>query len=156
MSSPKISYTTRCRVPGCTEATQHTPLDTPIIGQPQRQAIDFVKGLSKHIEKKHAEQHQALMQWTPAFYSLMTLSWFECPDPAVSALQEQVRSTIHRMTRRNYITDEQIQQKISEVFGLAADDPRADGMLTLLTEFRDILCEEGRHAPRSAPPLVAV
>jgi hypothetical protein len=145
----EVKYTTLCRIPGCGQRFQKSPLDIPIIGQPDKQVIEFVLALLKHTQSKHPEAAAQIAGMVQQFTGFMALSLFECQDPKLSAMKESVRATLHRMTRKNYIADAFIDSKIAD---LGFDPEDSEGLKLLLTDMRDVLCEEGSYAPANGQP----
>ncbi len=152
MATPAPMYRTVCKICGVT--LQQAPF-VPMVGSNiNPDIIQFVLKLQKHLETKHKEQATHIGNNLMQFTGFSTVSHFGIQDPILIGMQEAVRAALHRSTRKAFITDAQIQDRIARM-GFNEED--AAGLLTLMREMRDILCEEGAYAPSSSPattPLV--
>jgi hypothetical protein len=150
-----VTYTTQCRV--CGDRLE-APAFIPVVGG---KAIDpalvqFVMKLQKHIYSKHPAHAQQIQAEVMQFTGFATLSAFSVQDPILVTMQESVRYALHKGTRRAWITDAQIDERI-DALGFARDEEA--GLRILLRDMRDLLCEEGAYAPSDSPaskPLVSL
>jgi hypothetical protein len=159
MSAPAVKYTTTCQIPvldkgsitprPCGQQFLKSPLDIPIIGQPGKQVVEFVTSLAGHISKHHPDQMKMASALVQEFMGLLVIAGFEIQDPTLQSMRERVRATAHRLTRKAYITNADIDDKIAEL-GFDLDDSR--NLKILLTDMRDMLCEEGSYAPVQNTP----
>lgn len=148
-SQAQPKYTTRCRVPGCSQEFASSPFDIPIIGQPDQRVVKFVTGLMQHVQKKHPQAMQAIAASVQEYMGFMVVSMFECGDPKLTALFEHVRATIQQFSRRFQISDAEIQDRIAR---LELDPDDEEGLTILLRDMRDLLTEQGRYAPANGQP----
>jgi hypothetical protein len=154
MATPTATpmYRTVCKHCG---VTLQTPPFTPMIGADVNpEIIQFVLKLQKHMAKSHPEQSGHVQGSIAQFTGFACVANFGIQDPILVGMQEAVRAALHRFTRRAFITDAQIEDRIAQ---LGFDSDAAAGLNTLMREMRDILCEEGAYAPSSSPastPLV--
>lgn len=150
MSAPTPpKYTTRCRVPGCNQEFASSPLDIPIIGQPNARVVKFVTLLMEHVQKKHPQAMQAISASVQEFMGFMVVAMFECGDPKLTAMFEHVRATVQKFSRRFQISDAEIQDRIAR---LELDPEDEEGLQILLTDMRDLLTEQGSYAPANGQP----
>jgi hypothetical protein len=162
MATPTATpmYRTVCKHCG---VTMQVPAFTPMIGADVNpEVIQFVLKLQKHMLKAHPVTAQQMQGSIAQFTGFACVANFGIQDPILIGMQEAVRAALHRFTRRAFITDEQIRERLEELrFGVENSSGMltldASGLFKLLKEFRDILCEEGAYAPSSSPastPLV--
>jgi hypothetical protein len=150
-----ITYTTTCRICG---DRLNTPAFVPLVGGKQIDPalVQFVVKLQKHVQSKHPEHAQYVQAEVMQFTGYATLSAFNVQDPVLAGMQEAVRFALHRGTRKVFITDEQIEDRIAAL-ELSPEDWK--GLRILLRDMRDILCEEAAYGPSAAPaskPLVSL
>jgi hypothetical protein len=74
---------------------------------------------------------------------------FQCEDPKLAQLQERVRASIFKVSRRMTITDAEIQDRVAR---LGLDPDEEEGLHTLLKDMRDLLTEQGNYAPPNGQP----
>jgi hypothetical protein len=150
--APAPMYRTVCKLCGVT--LQQAPF-VPMVGSNVNpEIIQFVLKLQKHLEKNHKEQAQFIGGSLMQFTGFATVNHFKIQDPILVEMQEAVRAALHRFTRKAFITDAQIQDRVAQ---LGFNEEDAAGLYKLMREMRDILCEEGAYAPSSLPaqqPLV--
>jgi hypothetical protein len=152
-----ITYTTTCRI--CGDRLQ-TSAFVPLVGGKQIDPalVQFVVKLQKHVQQKHPEHAQHVHAEVMQFTGYATLSAFNVQDPVLVGMQEAVRFALHRGTRRAWITDAQIDDRIRALDLALARDEEA-GLRILLRDMRDLLCEEGAYAPSdssASKPLVSL
>jgi hypothetical protein len=155
MAAPELKYRTRCLVPGCGQGFAKSPLDVPIIGQPNQQVVEFVSALMRHIQQKHPELMAHISGTVQEVMGFLCVALFQIEDPALINIQERVRSQLHRVTRSkaSIISDAQITDRLSR---LPIDADLMEPLQGLLQDMRDVLLEEGRYAPQlpEQKPLV--
>jgi hypothetical protein len=144
MAAPtELRYTARCRFCG-----MQPPAVAPfvsVIGQAyDPRLVDFVMSLQSHLEKKHGDEFKKMQSSILLFTGFSAVRAFEVQDPLLVTMQEQVRAQLHRGTRRAYITDEEIHDRI---VALGFTGEEAEGLNQLLQDMRNLLCEEGPYAP---------
>jgi hypothetical protein len=144
-----MEYTTRCKVRGCTKTFISAPFEVPIVGQPQERIGKFVAALMNHMDSKHPEQMAKMKGSIEQYVGFVLGVAFEIEDPQLLQMREDVRAALHRFTRREFITDADILDRVARI-GLNPEEQ--EGVYTLLRDMRDILCEEGRYAPASLAP----
>lgn len=149
--TPKLEYTRRCRVAGCTAQFVSSPL-LPVIGQPDIRIVKMIAQMSEHLATNHPEKYEQGGRAAMDYVNFLILRTFEFQDPILLGLYENMRASLHRFTARNTIPDSVIDGKIAE---LGFEEEDADGLRALLRDMRDLLCEQGRYAPQTEPsPLV--
>jgi len=153
-AADQLKYITTCRL--CGKQFTSSPFKVAVIGQNvPPEVIRFVEALQKHL-LTHREAIASLQLAIQQYAGYMVTRQFDIQDPQLSRVQEGVRHHLHKMTRKETITDEQITENLLMT---PIDDPdlRA-GVESLLRDFRDKLQEEGRHAPPKPEnsPLVTV
>ena len=156
-----ITYTTTCRLCG---DRLHTPAFVPLVGkQVDPAVVQYVIRLQKHVQSRHPEHAQTVQNEIAQFTGYAILSAFVVQDPILVTMREAVRGALHKGTRRMFITDAQIDDRIEalEADNHSDSDPPIDLNLLriLLRDMRDLLCEEGPYAPATEPaskPLVTL
>ena len=155
--TPTLKYITQCRI--CNQQFAKSPLDIPIIGQPNQQVVEFVNALFNHLQQKHPQDTAQIFGGIQEFTGLLVLSKFQYQDPQLRNLGESVRAGIHRFTTKYTLTDEQITAKVQEAARmLELETEELEGFAALLRDARDLLTEQGRYAPQQPEqkPLVTV
>jgi hypothetical protein len=154
VSAPtQVMYIAKCRFCGMTPPPM--PPFVPLVGgQIDPKIIAFVQALQKHVEKKHPVEFAKMGQTIMQFTGYAAVSAFEIQDPVISGMQEAVRAALHKFTRRMWITDEEIQDRVARLELETADLDA--GVSLLLRDMRDLLTEEGAYAPsqQAKPALV--
>ncbi len=144
--TPPLKYLTKCRV--CGQEFTSSALDVPIIGKPNDRVIKFVTALFGHIQAKHPNETGAIFGGIQEYTGLLVLSMFQWQDPQLAGMHENIRGTIHRFTTRYTLSDEEIQGKVEELTRMLDLDPEElEGFRVLMQDMRDLLLEQGRHAP---------
>jgi hypothetical protein len=147
--TPPLKYLTKCRI--CNVEFAKSPMNIPIVGQPNQQVVEFVNALFNHLQQKHPKETAQIFGGIQEFTGLLVLSKFQYQDPQLRALGENVRAGIHRFTRRYNVTDEQIAEKVTEAARMLDLSPEElAGFSALLCDTRDLLTEQGNFAPK--PP----
>jgi|SRR5208283_6514 len=147
--TPKLEYITKCRVPGCTKEFVSTPLDIPIIGQPNARVVKFIMALGEHVEKKHPQMMQNITGAIQEYTGFLVVSLFEVNDPKLLEMRENIRATIAKVSRRFQISDADIQDRVARI---ELDSEDEEGLNVLLRDMRDLLTEQGRYAPQNGQP----
>ena len=142
-----LKYTTTCRVPSCGQQFMSSPLDLPVVGRPNERLVKFVMALVAHLQKKHPEVMQHISGMAQEFTGYLALRMFIIEDPHLITGQENVRATLQQFSRRNRITDAEITDRVARL-GLNAE--QEEDLSVLLRDMRDVLCEEGQYAPKTA------
>jgi len=141
-SIPKLIST--CKL--CKQTFTASAFDVEIIGQPNARLFSFMNGLTEHLRKRHPETTAAIGM----FSACIAAQQFELTDPNLLAMREKLRHQLHRMTRRTYLSDADIMERVSR---LDFTDSQKDGLAYLLRDMRDVLCEEGGYAPKEPETL---
>ena len=149
MTPPNVEYVTRCRVQGCGKQFLSSPMDIPIIGQPNDRVVKFVTALLDHVQKKHPKAMMQISGAIQEYMGFLIVTMFQCEDPKLAQLQEQVRASIFKVSRRLTITDAEIQDRVAR---LGLDPDEEEGLQTLLRDMRDLLTEQGSYAPQNGQP----
>ena len=149
MTPPNVEYVTRCRVQGCGKQFLSSPMDIPIIGQPNDRVVKFVTALMEHVQKKHPQHMQQISGAIQEYMGFLIVTMFQCEDPKLAQLQERVRASIFKVSRRLTITNEEIQDRVAR---LGLDPDEEEGLQTLLRDMRDLLTEQGNYAPANGQP----
>ena len=148
--SPEHLYTTRCNAPGCDKTFVAPSLSIAVIGrQPLERAVRYVSKLAEHIQKSHPVLAQPAAQAMMNMFGWIAVQHFSIEDPALIAILDETRRSLHIATRGRWIDDATILDRAAR---LNLDPEKQAEVVTLLTEMRDFLCEV-KPAPTS--PLVA-
>ena len=147
--TPNLEYITKCRVPGCNKEFVSTPLDIPIIGQPNARVVKFVTALGEHIQKKHPQLMQNIAGAIQEYTGFLVVSLFEVNDPKLLEMRENIRATISKVSRRFQVSDADIQDRVAR---LELDPEQEEGLNILLRDMRDLLTEQGSYAPQNGQP----
>jgi hypothetical protein len=110
----------------------------------------YVQALSDHLQKKHPEAFDRSLVIGQTLIAYLVLQHFETSDPGVIAGRNLTRAFIHRLTRRNDITESDLHVRYEQMTELKFDEA--------MEKFRDLCCyllEEGEYAPQPAGPEVA-
>ena len=84
--------------------------------------------------------------------STAILSAFNITDPALLAIQDIERWTLHQATRKFYFTDEVLIDRLQP---LQLSPAVQDQVFKLVSEIRDVLVEQGLYAPGQAGAAIA-
>src|SRR6185436_19023267 len=121
-------FITTCRVKDhnaiveCGQQIIDHAIDVPIIGEPPTVRTQrFMEALGKHLHRKHPMHAQLTMNMGAQFTGYLIAQSFRTEDPGLVAVQEQLRSHLFVMTRKNYITDEQIVETVAKL-GATAEE----------------------------------
>jgi hypothetical protein len=143
----KLKFTTTCRV--CGQKFLDHALNVPIIGEtPDIRTLRFIGALQNHIRAKHPEKQAPIEMLGSMLVAFVASKNFETEDPAFLSMQDQVRFHFHQMTRKTWITDEQIQSTVSK---LKDQGFTPENVTEALKEFRQILTEIVNVQPEGAP-----
>ncbi len=150
-----ITYTTVCRICGDRLSTAGF---VPVVGGKQidPNLVQFVVKLQKHVQTKHPDHARQVQAEVMQFTGYATLSAFTVQDPVLVSMQEAVRFALHRGTRKAFITNAQIDDRLAT---LELDPDTTKNLAILLRDLRDVLCEEGPYGPTVSPaakPLVTL
>jgi hypothetical protein len=140
-----LKHKTVCRVPGCGQEFLKSPLDIPIVGQPNRQVVEFVTALAAHVQKKHPDLMNQLAASAQEWMGYLTVALFNIEDPSLLRMREHVRARMQLYTRKTTISDAEIQDRVARI-GL--DSEQEEGVNLLLRDMRDILTESGKYSPQ--------
>lgn len=154
MSTPKLEYITKCRVPGCKKKFVSDPFDVPIIGHPPNERIvKFITALYDHVQKEHPAQIQQVNGAVQQYMGFMAVSLFELQDPELLRMCETIRASLHLFTRRLIISDADIADRVAR---LELDPGQEEDVRMLIQDMRDLLTDSGRYAPQQTQerPLV--
>lgn len=138
-------YLTKCRVPGCTKQFVSSPLDIPIVGQPDEKVMKFIAALMDHMQKKHPSVMAQIAQHVQEFMGFLVVSLFEMTDPKLLEMRERVRSDVAKVSRRFQISDAEILDRVAR---LELDPDDEQGLTLLLKDMRDVLTEQGNYTPQ--------
>jgi hypothetical protein len=147
--TPNLEYITKCRVPGCNKEFVSTPVDIPIIGQPNARTVKFVTALMEHVQKKHPQMMQNIAGAIQDYTGFLVVSLFEVNDPKLLEMREHIRAIIAKVSRRFQISDADIQDRVAR---MELDSEDEEGLNVLLRDMRDLLTEQGRYAPQNGQP----
>jgi hypothetical protein len=103
----------------------------------------------EHVQKKHPQAMMQISGSIQEFMGFLVVSMFQCEDPKLSQLQERVRASIAKVSRKLTITNEEIQDRVAR---LGLDPDEEEGLQTLLRDMRDLLTEQGNYAPQNGQP----
>lgn len=145
-----LKYLTTCQAKTkdgqpCGQRFQDHPLNIPIIGEPpDARTQRFVEALGRHIYAKHPDHGAVVQNLGMQFTGYLITKTYETEDPGLLSIQNALRYHIHHMTRRIWITDEQLQDTVAR---LDEEGFTAEKVLAALKEFREILTETGKAKP---------
>lgn len=153
-----LSYITKCRMRDHVtgqecgkEVVKAGAIDIPIIGEePTLKTARVIEGLWEHLKKRHPHEFQLAKNIGMQFTAWLVLRSFTTEDPNLVAIQEQIRAHHFAELRKNYMTDEQIEELVSK---LDTPEQRAP-YVAIMKELRDALTETGKYAPQQQPTLV--
>ena len=142
ITQPK--YTTKCLVPDCTKEFTSSPFDVAILGKPDAKVQKFGEALMKHLQERHPEVIRSFTGRLSEFSTLALASMYDCQDPVIQKMANQIRWSIQKFTQRAKITDADIDDRLSRL-GVSPD--LHEQLRGLLQDMRDVLLEEGKYAP---------
>jgi hypothetical protein len=79
----------------------------------------------------------------------LALQSFQISDPNLLKSQEELRSWIHSLTRKNQLTDADLLDRVARLELAEAEAQRVE---TLCKEIRDYVGEQGRYNPMVEAP----
>jgi len=146
-----------------------------IIGEPTARLESYLKGLSRHLQEKHPQLGQLMVQQGAAFMEFLFLRNFRTTDPELSEQQDRVRWQVHQQTLKARYPDESLRNdaaalgaRLCEVFrgyleecgGItAAEEMHSEitsNVIEAFVSIRDALEEPGKYpvpAPASSKVL---
>lgn len=136
MPEPPAQYQVRCRF--CGEIKKGAPFIPLVNGQIDERMMKMGQMLFKHMMEKHAQQIGIIIM----------LAGFEFEDPTVKRTLEPFRVAIRHATIANYVTDEQLKDRIARLDEMGNLD-----IFEFARELRDFLTESGSHMPKMEQPV---
>ncbi len=146
MAAPNIltRNLTTCRI--CKQPVVEAPaLDIPLDGPPDKQTMQYLTSLFRHVNKRHPDQLRALMEAKEEFGAMLLFQVFQTDDASVNAKADLIKDTFVNQFSRN-IADEDLTTLVSK-FDLPA--PQHAQMIELATSLRDLLTCRGKYAPNT-------
>src|SRR5919108_3442086 len=135
-----------CRCNSCSYNLEFNALNIPIIGEAGNNAQKVIEKMGKHLYDKHREVFAQGLALVGDFQSFLIASQFTCTDMRMLARIEFVRAGMQVLTRKNVIGDRAIEEAVIALD--SKNQPTANTVIALLKEFRDVLSEQGKHAPQ--------
>jgi hypothetical protein len=146
-----LTYLTTCRE--CSQQFKADPLDVPLIGEPPNaKTLRFVEALGKHIQKKHPQAGVFITSIGMQFQGYIITKCYETQDPGLLQIQEALRAHVFATTRKNFITDDVIRDRVAAL-GFTTED--GTPIVSLLIDMRDALTETGKYGPQQNQPVAA-
>lgn len=122
--------------------------------QPPEAVGRYVQALTDHIRKKHPEAYAHIYAMAQIMMALLVVREFETTDPGVGTAREQLRNFIHRMTRKNDVTETDMLVRLERIDDAVRfferdgkDAIDKDRILDELRNLRNFLLEEGEYQP---------
>ena len=145
-----LKYITTCVL--CNQRFSNRAL--PIIGAvPDSATRQFVESLIDHLHRNHTAQFQIFVQrmklMADKFAAWLALQSFQTTDPNLMKSQEELRSWIHSLTRKNQLTDADLLDRVARLELAEAEAQRVE---TLCKKIRDYMGEQGRYNPMVEAP----
>src|SRR5271165_423122 len=126
MSDP-IKYITTCRV--CRkEILKAAPFVPVVNGTPDPRLMKFGMALFQHMATEHQE----------VFGAILMVACYQITDPLLCEQLEMLRWSIHGHTSKNFVADNEIQDKLAAA-GVREEDMK--DLLPLVIDLRDYLTE---------------
>lgn len=153
---PGAATAAQCRI--CGMKFKGPEMGGPIIvGEKETTRIQrYVLKLTEHLQQKHPEQLGMFALQSGDYLGLLCLMTFDTADEELAKERDFLRWQLHRATRRVFVTDERIAEKVKALTESPGWD-RLDGDLGslicgLLQEMRNVFEERGRYPEPGAPP----
>jgi hypothetical protein len=111
----------------------------------------YVQALSTHLERKHPEAYEKALAISQTLFALLILESYETSDPGVANGRDLIRGFIHRMTRKNALSEEDLHIRLEQLESAIhpeAGNDRGEA-LDLLWDLSAYLLEEGEYAPKA-------
>jgi len=139
----KLKYITTCTL--CSQRFSNSAL--PVIGEtPDANTRHFVEGLIFHLRRNHAPQFaeftRNMILMSNKFAAWLALQSFQTADPNLLRSQEELRSWVHGLTRKNQLSDAEITDKL-----VGAEPLTLESALAVCKEIRDFMGERGAYNP---------
>jgi len=140
-----LKYITVCTL--CSQRFSNSAL--PLIGdKPDANTRRFVEALIYHLKRNHApkfaEFTRNMILMADKFAAWLALQSFQISDPNLLKSQEELRSWIHSLTRKNQLTDADVLDRVARLELAEAEAQRVE---TLCKEIRDFMGERGAYNP---------
>jgi hypothetical protein len=116
--------------------------------QPPEAVGRYVQALSAHLQKKHPEAFQRALGIGQTLIAYLILQNFETTDPGVATGRNLTRAFVHRLTRKNDITEAEIQYRLAGL-GVDGSNEHAQEFAREFRDIRDLLLEEGEYTPEA-------
>lgn len=115
--------------------------------QPPEAIGKFIQALGSHLAKEHPQALASIQQMGAMFQALLLMKNFQTTDPGVHRAAELTRHFIYKLTQRAEFGDSDIKRFIHDTVG-------AEGEIGFdeLCDFRDLLQENGKYAPKTPEP----
>ena len=139
----------------------------PIIGETeQARTLRMMASLHRHLEKYHLQHFIEIIREATGFYAgmmgLKLIQSYHVGDAALLAASEITRAPIHAATRKNTLTNEELQRMVANTIPASPFAKSLENAaMPLARKIRDFLSEQGeyehpvvRQARESAPEKV--
>lgn len=136
MENTTLKYTATCRLTKsdgtpCGFSVVDNPLNVAIIGQPDARIQNYIGALVKHLNKKHPEAFAMLTAQSQFFFAFLALNMYETPDPALLESKAKFVLSLRTMIAPPAISDENIEQAVTEMKVPPEDSLRNDIVFAL-------------------------
>jgi hypothetical protein len=135
---------TRCKHCGET----FTSVRVPIIGQEQKQFMNFMGKLIAHLQKKHPEVAAQMFALQAEFSGMLMLNQFTTMDEQLNREQDLKRHKIFKLCQRVQVSNATIEQRVRDL--CVRDNLCEQTVVELLKQSRDVLGEVGLY-PEASP-----
>ena len=120
----------------------------PIIGQEEKQFMNFMAKLVKHLQEKHPEVAGQMFALQAEFSGMLMLNQFTTMDEQLNREQDQKRHKIFKLCQRVKVSDATIDEHASRLLEIARISH--SDVTALLKDLRDALGEVGLY-PEPSP-----
>lgn len=159
-------YSTVCLLCRKEIARAPLPLNIPLEGEPDFQALQYLGMLDKHLKKRHPEQARNLASSTMEFGAMLLIACYKVDDTSVSTRADLIRDTFISQFARQ-VSDADLDGVIDRVMANNQQtDPPNEGCLyrdqaqEIVRALRDLFTCRGKYAPQTTAlkeaPLVLV
>jgi hypothetical protein len=139
-----ITALTMCR--RCNQPVMQNP---PIIGESEdSHAMRVMQSLVRHLQHSHPAHMKEVAQRTQilsaSLYGIQVVQSYEIADPAMLLEYDKARAPLHALTRKNTLTDAQLETVLSEKLAESPFKAMAlKAAMPIAKWLRDFLSEEG-------------
>jgi len=130
---------------------QTAPLNVPLEGQPDKQAMEYLTLLFKHVNKRHGQSLNQLVAAKEEIGVALLLQFFDIEDQSVADRANAIKDTFISQFAR-HVADEHLAQLVTRLNLPAEHHAR---VLDMALSLRDLFTCRGRYAPnapKEAPP----